>query len=501
MTASAVPVSQGAPYYNQQGPYDDDDQAQLDREKCIDEEMAGYHTCYCLSPIIAGYIICSLTLLEGVVVLAHVTGVIRKDEGLFEGLDSHSPFFNTQWALLGLLGNVDLFAFACGTLGLWLSTNLMPWLFSKYRAWHADFVSLSVGFLFGWRVLVTIAAPVWVGIMLAFEQASFDTKVYTFWTLVYSAVNLATLWSMMLIYRVAIAGGKAMEEADRAQAHVERQIFVQHAFARPNDGTPRPYLDERDNFMFGCLPLELTVGAYTFVLLAVSIIWLFEGRTVGGWMFPLSPPDVVHTRGLEELMFIWTAVFAMIGLIGIFFFRQAMHMEDDALEELCGQGSTTQAYSEELELAVKSKRRSMSAMLLFFLANALRFCMFIPMTGLVLIAQDFCGIYVYSMGIISLRTPAVHPVPMHCTSKEWEALVVVGALMALDAYFAFGIYRLWRMYRHWAVFGPTVYGENIKHMDGDALTHMGSFLSANYGAADDRAHTGMQRPTIKEAVL
>jgi len=403
----------------------------------------------CLPPVVAGYLICALVLMEGSCIIIQLSNVIKSaanDAGhdWLMNLDEQNPFGGTTaLMLLKVLGYGDLVVGVAGLIGLFMSQNSLVRSIGL-RTYHSAVTRTCVGSLFLWRIIVAIVTAPTVGIMLSFELKNDGKDWVLFKTFVYLAINIFMLWAMMLVYRVAVQGGEAVQSAIDLSFVEERRRLIHGLYHSSQDEHDRAIMSGSE--FFG-LPLDVYVTAYLFVVFVLCIGWFVHGTltqdTIGGWMFPLSPPALGMTHYFEQFVYVFTAVSCLIGLLGIAYYRNACDQELVAIYNLQGQPGT---YSDELESAQKDKRRSLFFMLVSFVTGALRFGLFIPLTGMSLAATDVCGLYLRGLAGTAIKTTQSNAI-VHCSVNDLGALAVVALLASIDAYFLWALFRLWRYNR------------------------------------------------------
>ncbi|CAK0805543.1 unnamed protein product, partial [Prorocentrum cordatum] len=245
--------------------------------------------------------------------------------------------------------------------------------------------SLCVLALVPWRLLVTVVLAPWLGTMLAFSTLSTDTKVLTVGAaLAYMALNFYFLWTLVLAAQVVWQGACRLQQRLVRNDGEERRARVQQLRYLEDIGYAEP------PYLFGRVPLDFAVFLYALVLLAVGS-WGFlhvsaTGHTLGGWAALSS----VVAQGalvfdstpvlLEMFVYLVCAAVALVGLLGMLVHRVATVFLDE--------------YSESL---LKTRRKCAFVLTFFFIANCLRFVLFIPVTGLAVTASNVCGFYLRTL--------------------------------------------------------------------------------------------------------
>jgi len=157
------------------------------------------------------------------------------------------------------------------------------------------------------------------------------------------------------------------------------------------------------------------------------------GHTLGGWAALSS----VVAQGalvfdstpvlLEMFVYLVCAAVALVGLLGMLVHRVATVFLDE--------------YSESL---LKTRRKCAFVLTFFFIANCLRFVLFIPVTGLAVTASNVCGFYLRTLSDNMAYKNWYYNsiVPMHCTLDDALSLSVMAILLALDAYLLWGCWQV-----------------------------------------------------------
>eukprot|EP00747_Dinoflagellata_sp_TGD_P197243 gnl/TRDRNA2_/TRDRNA2_68391_c0_seq1.p1 gnl/TRDRNA2_/TRDRNA2_68391_c0~~gnl/TRDRNA2_/TRDRNA2_68391_c0_seq1.p1 ORF type:complete len:515 (+),score=81.63 gnl/TRDRNA2_/TRDRNA2_68391_c0_seq1:74-1618(+) len=453
---------------------DEDDMSWLLKDPSYEPEIWAEDLIFnCLPPLHIAYGICLAMIAEGLFGICNVHELIERENGLFQGLNDHNPFAHGQWAIMAVVSYLDIFLGAVALSAYFIATTEFPiarkfWPFRYYMP-HASTALLA------WRALVLLIIAPWVGIMLAFEPPHFDKTSYIFCTFVYITGNGIVIYMLMQIVSWSRQETVVIERALREESHVQRQALMRRAQTMnyPEYGTLIPADGEGDFTLFGCLPLEETVTLYTFLGGLASLVWFIEiatyNRTVGGWAWTMAMPKVDVTYGLETVVYFLSFIFCAAAIMGIFFFHSARDLESMIREELVAAGSL--AYSEQLDEAMKSKKRCVLAVLLYLLFSIFRFAVFFPITGMALVEKDVCGLYVHGLSSTALYRPVYGlGVPMHCTKEDFGIIAATVVTFAVDAYFIYGIYRLWLWQR-------TEFSFALPGPDGKRYGYYGSLLS------------------------
>lgn len=429
--AQQVPME----YYEQ--PY----QSEMDYP-VAEMDMADDAICGCLPPLAVGYLVCLFTLLEGIVLLLHVTKVVEPSRGLFPGLyDGHNPFGTSEKVILWVVSVTDLAAVLVGVAGLYLSVHLAPDRVRRAmtRGSAGNLPTMLIGLLLLWRILVTFGTAPFVGVMLAFSTPDTDRTPYIVWAMLFIFVNIVLVYGLAQVFRAAAMESELVGERTQIKNNEERRNFLHGAYRNQLE-----FVDEEPR-LFGCLPLELTLGLWSLTLTVACVVAFVElcaaGITVGGWAYFISVPDVRMIRALEFVTYFLGALFALTALVGIIGHHSGRVQEADSLASF-----GTAEYTEELEQAIKAKKRGTVAILVFFIGSLFRISCFIPITGMALVAKDVCGIYVHGLSTLSLSSES-YGTRIHCGGNDFGMLFFVTAMAVLDFYILWGVFKLWHAYR------------------------------------------------------
>jgi hypothetical protein len=374
----------------------------------------------------AGYLIALLTIGEGIFVLCSITGRLGPSWDIVSYLSKESPLFTVQRAFLWVLGVADIFLAALAVLGLLTARCALP--LGLHRIQDPETSSLCVLALIPWRLLVTVVLAPWLGTMLAFSTLPTATKVLTIGAaLVYMALNFFFLWTLVLAAQVVWQGACRLQQRLVRNDGEERRARVQLLRYLEGIGYEEPL------YMFGRIPLDFIIFVYALVLLAVGW-WGFlhvsvTGHTLGGWAAlssVVAPGALVFdsTPALLEMFdYLLCDAVGLIGLLGLLAHRIATVFLDD--------------YSESL---LKMRRRCSYVLTFFFVANCVRFVLFIPVTGMALAASNVCGFYLRTLS--DNMAYKYYIAPMHCTLDDALSLSVMATLLALDAYLLWGSWQV-----------------------------------------------------------
>lgn len=410
-----------------------------------------------LSPMVVFYVMFFLMFVEGIL-------LISPYDKLFQGFDAKNPFREPMEAVCKVFGVIDLITILIGCLGMYMRQNKVLYWFNL-REHHSTVASACTGTVCAWRFILCILIAPLLGTALAFQPATFDQTTVMFEALGYIAVNLFLCWALLIVHRViSVASDELQEEIDNEIAQERTQLLADLYASGPG-----PHYIMQETEMFMCLPLDASVFAYLFAGMVLSLGWYIDKKafrhTVGGWMAPLGSPSVPITMTIEEYTYLFSSLTLFMGIIGMCFFRAARE------EELQARVASPIGYNEKLEYAIKNQRRSLFFMLTSFIAGVFRYALFIPITGMSLLATDVCGLYIHSIASLSLKATTMPGT--HCSGKDVSLIFVVITLMAMDAYGLWGFFRLWRHYRCCAMLGEnkenlSAYGAMSHDCSGEA---------------------------------
>lgn len=408
--------------------------------------------CGMFSVLTAGYLVCAAIFVEGLLLLLPVHHIIRRDDSIFARLDSHNPFYDLQWTVLGVVAWGDLVLASMGAFGLWLCTYKLPLGWRKLSPYHALAVLVLIGLLLVYRVLVVIMAGPWVGLMLAFQSPEFGKFVYSLFTFIVILFNLWLLWILLQVFRLAVMESKVIQKELDEQAAMERKqlIWARMGNAPDESGQPPPYLIEEEPHIFGCIPLETGVVLYAGIIAVISfvslVMLLLTGRCVGGWWLVFTVPKVDLTGWLVVCVYLFSLVFATLAILCIFYYRKVRRGEYKHIPT--GEDGVL-TYSEWLEQANRTKMRCVSYALVFFLCSLLRFGLLIPITGMALFDRNVCRLYVSWLSNLGNHATILiyGDTQLHCSIGDWISILQVAITMALDAYLIYSVLDLWDHYR------------------------------------------------------
>lgn len=384
----------------------------------------------CVPPFAVGCLVCFFTFVEGVVLLLHVTEVVKPKSGLFYALYvGDHPFASTEERTLWIVCIADLIAVIVGIVGLAKSY--------RGNAYHKE-----IGAVLLWRVLVTLGSAPWVGIVLAFADDSVDKIPYIVGAMVFFLFNAMLIYGLARFFAVALLDAGPAGERERQRLAEERRTLLQHAYSNHLE------LIQEEPTLFGCLPLEFALGLWTFGLFVACVVCmtsllLTHDLTIGGWAFAIGAPYVSLTRRLELLTYLHGAVGALIAFACIVNHYRTRKQEAEALASLASAAD----YSHELAQAMQSKKRITFAILVFFIVSLFRIACFIPITGMAVVAKDWCGVYVHGLEALSTQGLVFGGFSNRCSASDLGAFVAVTMMAVVDVYVLWGIYNLWWVYR------------------------------------------------------
>merc|ERR1740130_2504933 len=231
------------------------------------------------------------------------------------------------------------------------------------------------------------------------------------------------------------------QQQQQQQQDVDWQDIEVHAQLLSSEHGQRDSLagTAKESTMFAFMHTEYCIMAYTLLLFLACLLALMPGRTVGGWAF-LFPNPVVHVSTsfpLEQSVYLGGCMISLIGLLGMFAFRSAtQRLLDQRPERRPVSGS--EAFLEVMRV----RRRSASAVLLYFVAGTLRCALFVPVTVMALVGQNTCGFYVHALSTLSLRSSSALSAtsPVWCTLSDLGVLGVATSFMLLDVYMTLGVF-------------------------------------------------------------
>lgn len=372
-----------------------------------------------LTPMPSGYLMCVIFAAEGLWFLLDIADRYDGAAGSLGSVDLRNPWHRTQWLLLDILGFGDLAAAGVGAVGLWLATHPLPLTLGKLHLWDAVLSLGGVGTLVAWRVLVVLAVVPWVGFMLAFDPPENLRWSRFLGALLYMLFNLYLLYLLFAVFRAASEANQRLQD--------DRQVLLRNA--EGSDGSAPA--SGKAVVLFNCLPLEGTVGLYMMVVLVGSILWFskvtLEMKSGGGWVFFSRFAQLPsETYVLEIVAYLTSIGFAFLGGAAVIVRRGMDGIEDEG--------------------ALTLSKRCTALVLAFFLASMLRFALFVPITGMALVAGDACGIYVRLLASLSLDRKLDHGPALHCSVADWLAIGTMVTVALLDAYLIRGVLLLAQRY-------------------------------------------------------
>jgi len=397
----------------------------------LDEEDPGV-LCGFLAPYPAGYFICFLVASEGCFVLAGVLAYEEHAPHLIVGLDTAHPFHRLQQVLISALGFVDTFACMVGVVGLYFTRNVAPAILTATLGISQVMMStLCIAFVLVWRALLAGLVAPWLGFMMAFEPSQEQESLQAVLGVTYIALNVYLVWVLASVVMAVLRQTMDSEEQIRQRDAQERyeRLQLAHTMGYPdvNDMPPSVGMNQ---VLLGCFPLEITVTTYIVLMCVLCFWWLlkliFLGHSSGGWAFLTTTPHVSVTFWLEIFIYLLSVTFSVLALSAMVLRNQRVGVQD-GME------------------AMRVQKRCTIIMLIYLIISILRFAFFIPITGMVLVAQDICGLYVRGMSELGIASYA--NVPVHCSLGELTNLAIIAGTILWDGYLLCGVLWLWEAYR------------------------------------------------------
>lgn len=379
-----------------------------------------------LPALTAGALVCCLILLEGVFVLSDTSKGDMSKIGAAAGVQTGNEFHRVEWFLLKALGIGDLSMAGLGLIGMALAAGaaLPPGLAARREAAAGG----AAGHILAWRALVTIAIVPWIGYLCVFEPPEYTRWPRILGTMVYLAFNMYMLQVLVGAYAAAKRESRLLEEEfSLGLSGSSREALTSGIVSRSS-------LAE-SNVIFWCLPLDLTVAVYAVVASVASlyrvIALLQTNRSSGGWAILMHEADVPSsTFWLEAIGYVTTVVIAACAAGAII---AHWRLDRKAIE-----------YQEDLVVQLPARRRCAGLLLLFFIVGALRFALWVPITGMAMANRDICGLYVQGLAAVALNTPVgAASAADRCTLVEWMVLASVAGFLALDVYLLSASHQLW----------------------------------------------------------
>lgn len=386
-----------------------------------------------LPPLQLGFLLCVGVAAEGLLALLGSVGALAGAAGTLAGLSKDNPFHRVQWALMEALGVGDLVASALGAAGVYAAERPLPYYVGGLRSWHAAVATAAVGVLLAWRAMVALAVVPWMGFMLVFEPPEYVRWPRLAGALAFMALSLYVVRALVVVFHTVRRESLEVQEEVLLEQLEERHELLRKARAAVEAGQVEREDHLRGATLFGCLPLELTVACYTLVVSLGCLLFtanlLAAGSTSGGWAFFNAPRGRQGaTFWLELLAYSISVIFGLLAVSAIIAHKYLEGAEDVA--------------------AVQTHRRCSALVLAFFVFSLLRFGLFVPITGMALVAEDICGLYVHALASLSMER-RLYPsgAPVGCTTVEWVTLGGMLVVMVLDAYLIHGVFQLWQRYR------------------------------------------------------
>lgn len=405
--------------------------------KCVEDPIPDQLVCCgCLRAMTAGYVVCFLVLLEGILVSIQIIGIAPR--AWWAVLSDHNPFMSVQWVVLMVLGIGDVFFALLGTFGLWMSRDASS-VPRRFWSMQPTVVSWSVVLLVWWRLAVAFVAAPCVGVVLAFEPPGFS-KAHAFRsTLMYVAVCVMFVYVLLMAYRQAcIESALLRYQLDllaRADRKGHRHRLVGGDFHRFLEGGSSSFgVDSsilEEPALLCCLPLEGAVATYSFtfggILLFCFVRVCITGQNIGGWAWMENVPTVDMMVPVEAVAYLFGGLLCLVGIVGVIYRHAAA-------------GVT-------LAEADKVSKRSTGAVLVFFLGSVLRLSMFIPVTVMALVESDFCGVYLWGMASTNLSGRRTASSQLSCSQGDLLAALSLLFWALIDIFMVRAVCLLWQDYR------------------------------------------------------
>lgn len=396
----------------------------MDLPSPIDNRFYGY-----VPVLTVGCLVCFIIIVEGLFVVGNTTDPVDSlEKSIFLGLDVQHPLYHTQYILLTILAIGDLVLPLWALAGLVLTKKQVFVSLSVFEI-ETDFATLSLGTLLGWRILITCVTAPWVGTMLAFATVEYNKGLHIFGTMFYIALSAFIAWILVPVFNSVMCVSQELKQQRIFRAAHERGELLRSASLTgyPDVSHPMSPRLKDHPLLFGCIPLQPAVALGTVVLSVLSFIWFVQrcmGHTIGGWVFFRQAPDVNCTIILEFIVYLLTLLLTICAAVAIL------------IHDFQG----------EREHMLYNLKLCAITILVYLMFSVMRFCLFIPITGMVLATKDVCGFYVQGLSSISTFGSEVF-VPLHCTTDDWITLTITLGLIVLDGCFNWAIYELWNEYR------------------------------------------------------
>jgi len=420
--------------------------------------------CGLLSAVPAGFTVSFFIAVEGCFILANLFGTQSGASSLLPGLHETNPYRHVELVVLEVVGIANLVACVAIMIGLWLTRSAMPRLFRRFldiSQVRLACASLSVALVYR-AVLLVVLAP-WLGFMMAFDDRA-HSGLRLMLSVLYISVSAYMVWILVNIMMNALEASKRLQKRLKQQDAEERYSLLGQAYTLgwPDPADPPPLLTEASPALFGCLPLESVVLMYMWVVLVACVFWLVRlfvgGGGSGGWAFFVNLPQVRATLGLEVFLNLFVAMLSLVAL-------SALLLQPDPHDS---------------ENPWRIRKRVTVTLLLYFIANALRFSLFFPITGLAIFAKDVCGLYSHALAdMIFSRYPT--SLPLHCSGEDVVALFMVLLTAVVDGYFIFGVYKLWQLHRAKMLIGSHFEAASKAMNKYPSMTGWGTVPGRNYG--------------------
>lgn len=399
----------------------------------------------CLPPMESGHLVAFLTFLEAMFILFSLKGIgsYGYNHGYFEALRTN-PMRSLMVNLLWAVTFGDFFFSAVGCLGIWMSHNRVPLELRNLWHYHSFLTGSFVGSLLCWRCLVIVGSAPFSGIMFAFSDADSSLTLNMWVMMSFFAVQLYTVYMLIQTYRWAVVHGKRTQDELEILFNTCRKQLVHDAHrAGYPEGSAEDLTDEHP-YLFGFLPLEMTVGVYAFIILVACFVGFVElctgARSVGGWAFFMKQGSNV-TFWLEFVVYFFGWASACLGLAAIIYYQGARDLELFMIE--------SQEDDEEMREVHKLKRRSTLIIISFLLFSVMRCAFFIPISAMTLLTNDLCGLYLQGLTQLELWYGSRFMIPMHCGAGDAWAFIGTLIFATVDCTMVYGVAELWHRYRQW----------------------------------------------------
>lgn len=423
-----------------------------------------------------GYLICFLILLEGIFVMYQIIGLLHPmDVPWITAADQndHNPFSPGLLVFLWILCLGDIAVAFIGPLGLFLCNHYMPYVWKMWYGLHASVATGCFGSVLVWRLAVLIIASPWVGVYLAFMPPEYKKGLFMFWAMFLIVLNVFSLWALLLVYDMVASKAKILQR--RIDVYLDIEIpscwdltmacccyididITEFFLDLPLPGLPDlpdlsdlladlAWLRVHMPAMFCCLPLEASIIWYVIIIMICAILWLLllleRGYSGGGWASAAPGTLVPQTWTLEFCLYAFTIFESVIALGGMSHRRTGQGIEDTLPEKYKGDPHAIFS-SEEMLFVLKAKKRCAACFFTYLLFSILRLALFFPITGMLLVERDVCGLYVHGISqfwsFVWIRRP-------YCSEQDIVLLSITVLFFVLDTSMIYQVYRLWHWYQ------------------------------------------------------